>query len=186
MYVLYLYFFYVLKAVKGQQCDRNLLLTSWIFFSVFFFLVVLIGKELTLVRVIWLRDDFFTRWRLIPGLSSNRWPTHQVKTELVSQSATLYEIILPAVVPSLKDSVLLTEHLNKSYNMFSMSDAFFYMAASSSPVNRVSRCLMIYVRKLTILTSLPFNLPDIASHILHLLTYRGKKEKNPDRVRLAY
>lgn len=55
----------------------GVLQTSWVFLSaaLFFFFRLLRGVELLLALLIWHRDDFFTRWRLTPGLSSNLWPT---------------------------------------------------------------------------------------------------------------
>lgn len=76
---------WILEATGDEEWDRRALLTSWIFFSGFVFFRLLIGKELTLVRVIWAREDFFTRWRLIPGLSSNLWPEHQLKIQRVTR-----------------------------------------------------------------------------------------------------
>lgn len=50
--------------------------TSWVFLSaaLFFFFKLVRGVEVMLARDIWDRDDFLTRWRRTPGLSSNLWP----------------------------------------------------------------------------------------------------------------
>lgn len=131
---------WILEATGDEEWDRRALLTSWIFFSDFAFFRPLIGKELTLVRVIWAREDFFTRWRLIPGLSSNLWPEHQLKIQRVtrvshsvSQSVSKQVSKQPAVIPGPEVRVLFTEHLNESYIMFSMRNAFHHTAASWSP-----------------------------------------------------
>lgn len=149
---------WILEATGDEEWDRRALPTSWIFFSDFVFFRLLIGKELTLVRVIWAREAFFTRWRLIPGLSSNLWPEHQLKIQRVShsvsQSVSKQVSKQSAVIQGPEVRVLFTEHLNKSYIMFSMRNAFHHMAASWSPerntqwVNEVRGCLWIYVRKL--------------------------------------
>lgn len=68
---------HVIKKQAKQNMAVTALQTSWVFFSeaLFFFFRLDSGVELLLVRLMWHRDDFFTRCRRTPGLSSNLWPS---------------------------------------------------------------------------------------------------------------
>lgn len=122
------FIFWISEATGDEECDRCAQLTSWIFFSDFFFFRLLIGKELTLVRLIWVREDFFTRWRLIPGLSSNLWPEHQLKIQRVTRVCQSVSKQVSSQQSSWEESVrvLFTGHLNKSHIMFSTRNALHH------------------------------------------------------------
>lgn len=92
------------------------------------------------------------------------------QSQSVSQSVSLLGIIQPAVIQGPKDTVLFTQHLNKSCIILSMWNTFYNVMASWSPqrntwwVNRVTGSLWIHVRKLCV----PFILQKLTSETFWL------------------